>query len=165
MLIGPLEPEELPGDDVPLLLPPGLPLAPLLLPPGVDVPGLEEPCTVLPGTEDPPLVPPLEPGDDAPGEDVPGEEAPAFALLVPLVPVPLLPLCPLVDVALTFLGGLGFFGGFGFFAFFASAPRGANPAASIVNAAASRMRRRRESADGLLSSVRSIARPLSFRSC
>lgn len=43
LLIGPLEPEELPGLEVPLLLPPGLPLAPLLLPPGDDVPGLEDP--------------------------------------------------------------------------------------------------------------------------
>lgn len=78
----------------------------------------------MPGTVVPPLVPPLEPGEDAPGDDVPGDEVPVFELLVPLVPVPLLPLCPLVEVALTFFAGLGFFGGFGLLAFFASAPCG-----------------------------------------
>lgn len=93
--IVPLDPDELPGFDDPLLELPALPLLPGLLLPLEDEPGCVLPLTVLPGTLAPPLEEPLAPGAEPPGDDDPDCEPPALELLLPLVPDPLEPLCPL----------------------------------------------------------------------
>jgi hypothetical protein len=134
LVIVPLDPDEPPGLDVPLLLPPALPLEPGLLLPDEDEPDLVVPETVVPGTVEPPVLEPLEPDADPPGDEVPGDELPPCALAVPSVPVPLLPACPLDDAL----------GVFFVFRVFASEMRGviaANTAASVAPPTSSSRRR------------------------